>query len=121
LELFFCLFFLCRNYNYGACGKYLNIALLTDPGLISGSAVTAFRTAFWYWMTQGGHAGVTPHNAILAKSFAGTIRAINGDIECKSGTHYSEAGHQEMLSRVSYYKSFCQVLGVKDIGTDLEC
>lgn len=99
------------NYNYGACGDYIGKPLLREPSQISNSAVTAFQTALWFWMTQGPH---------LAKSFSGTTKAINGDIECKGGAHYSEKGHEQMLSRVQYYKSFCSVLGV-DPGTDLEC
>nr|PNR58113.1 hypothetical protein PHYPA_005108 [Physcomitrium patens] len=94
------------NYNYGACGDYIGKRLLQVPGQISTNPVIAFQTAFWFWMTQGSH------RFILAKSFSGTTRAINGG--------YSEEGRRQMLSRVAYYKSFCTILGV-DPGTDLEC
>jgi chitinase len=102
------------NYNYGACGDYLGKDLLRDPGLISNSAVTAFQTALWFWMQNG------CHDSIRSGNFAGTTRAINGDLECRSGSRWSEQGYRQMLARADYYRTFCRALGV-DPGNNLEC
>ncbi|KAG0554230.1 hypothetical protein M758_12G077600 [Ceratodon purpureus] len=101
------------NYNYGACGNALNIPLLADPGLATKDSETLFKTALWFWMTRG------CHEAILRKSFSGTIRAINGGLECNQPA--GSAGNTKMKNRVQYYKNFCQALDKVDPGTDLEC
>ncbi|KAG0554228.1 hypothetical protein KC19_12G074600 [Ceratodon purpureus] len=100
------------NYNYGDCGKALNLPLLTDPGRVASKPLIAFQTALWFWMSKG------CHDAILRKSFSSTIRIINGGVECKPDA--KAVGHQQMLNRVQYYKNFCTELSV-DPGIDLEC
>lgn len=100
------------NYNYGACGAALNLPLLANPDLVEQNGVYAWQTAFWFWMTSN------CHNAILQESFSGTIRAINGGLECNQAV--GSAGYNEMMNRVTYYKNFCSTLGV-DPGTDLTC
>jgi chitinase len=103
------------NYNYGVCGQKIKQPLLANPGLISTNGRIAFQTAIWFWMQENGC-----HAKILGNSFSGTTKAINGDKECKNGGHYTLQGHQQMLQRVEYYKSFCQTLKVNP-GPDLEC
>jgi chitinase len=102
----------CRNFNYGACGAALGKDLLANPDQVAEDSATAFQTAVWFWMTQG------PHDQILQGSFSGTIRAINGGIECNQPA--GSVGNNQMLDRVQIYTSFCQTLAV-DPGTDLDC
>ena len=105
-------YFTCRNYNYGECGAALNKDLLANPDQVAQNSATSYQTALWFWMTRN------CHNAILAKSFSGTIKAINGGLECNKAA--GTTGNNQMKNRVTYYKSLCQTLGV-DPGTDLEC
>ncbi|KAG0554231.1 hypothetical protein M758_12G077700 [Ceratodon purpureus] len=100
------------NYNYGACGAALKKDLLANPDQVAQDSATAYQTALWFWMTRG------PHDAILKNSFSGTIRAINGGLECNQPA--GSVGNNQMKNRVTYYKSLCQTLGVSP-GTDLEC
>jgi chitinase len=100
------------NYNYGACGAALKLNLLANPDQVAKSGVLAYKTALWFWMTQG------PHDRIMKNSFSGTIRAINGNLEC--GKPKGSLGNNQMLNRVNYYKKFCRALGVTP-GTDLTC
>lgn len=102
----------CRNYNYGDCGKALGKNLLANPDQVAQVPETAWQTAIWFWMTRG------PHAAIMRNSFSGTIRAINGGLEC--GKPAGSQGNNQMQTRVTYYKSFCTALGVNP-GTDLTC
>ncbi|GBG69188.1 hypothetical protein CBR_g3887 [Chara braunii] len=39
------------NYNYGLVGAHLGLDLLNNPDRILEDAITAFRTAFDFWMT----------------------------------------------------------------------
>ena len=65
-----------RNYNYGAAGAALQKDVLNNPDLVAYDPATAWQTVLWFWMERG------PHAAILRNSFSGTIRAINGRLEC---------------------------------------
>jgi hypothetical protein len=99
------------NYNYCNGGNQISVNLHATPNEIFTNRVTGWRLADWYWMTQLGPAvtngyGTWPmisaHDAITAThssgnyGFAGTIRAINGGIECGSRV-------QQQLNRVTYY------------------
>ena len=101
-----------RNYNYGAAGAALQKDLLANPDLVAQDPATAWQTALWFWMERG------PHAAILGNSFSGTIRAINGGLEC--GPTATPEGRVQMANRVRFYRDLCQRLSV-DPGTDLEC
>lgn len=98
------------NYNYGECGQDLGLDLLANPDQVAQDGTTAFKTAVWFWMKRN------CHGAILGPppSFAGTIRIINGGIECGHGTD------ERVENRVTAYTNFCRDLGV-DPGTDLRC
>jgi hypothetical protein len=99
------------NTNYCLGGASIGINLHASPNEIFTNKVTGWRLANWYWMTQLGPAvsngyGTWPmmsaHDAITAThasgnyGFAGTIRAINGGIECGSRV-------QQQINRVTYY------------------
>jgi chitinase len=102
------------NYNYCAAGQALGQDLVDNPGLVATDASLAWGTGVWFWMTSTGAGSETPHNAILAGSFGGTIQAINGSIECNGGNP------GEVQDRVQYYHKICAALGV-DPGSNLGC
>jgi hypothetical protein len=101
------------NYNYCNAGNQMGLGsgLHSDPNSIFNNRVTGWRASDWYWMTQLGPAVTngygtwpqqTAHDAITTThssgnyGFAGTIRAVNGGIECQSRV-------QQQLNRVTYY------------------
>ena len=103
------------NYNYGAAGAALGVDLIDNPGLVSSNGEITWETALWYWMTQTGNAGITPHNAIInSQSFGQTINAINGGIEC--GQAAGSVGYEEMENRVQLYQQFSTLLGVPTVS-----
>ena len=101
------------NYNYQACGSAIGADLIDNPGLVSTDGLITWETGLWFWMTNDGGTGTTPHQAIVAGNFGGTIRAINGGIECNGPND----GANE---RIAHYQTFCGALGV-DPGTQLTC
>jgi predicted chitinase/chitodextrinase len=102
------------NFNYCSAGAALGLPLQAQPELVANDAKVAWQTGLWFWMTQSGAGGQTPHNAILNGSFGETIRSINGSIECNGGNP------GEMQDRVQLYQRFCNMLGV-DPGASLTC
>jgi hypothetical protein len=100
------------NYNYCNAGNQMGLGtgLHTDPNSIFNNKVTGWRASDWYWMTQLGPAvtngyGTWPqesaHSAITSTvaglhGFGGTIRAVNGGIECASRV-------QQQINRVTYF------------------
>ncbi len=106
------------NFNYGAAGKAFGVDLLADPDLVARDSAIAWKTALWYWMTQRGSANTTPHQAMVnSVGFGETIRAINGGLECKA----IGLGHEQMKSRVEYYRRFTHLLGVPAGSNTLTC
>ncbi|EGG23996.1 hypothetical protein DFA_06134 [Cavenderia fasciculata] len=101
------------NYNYAAAGSALGYDLLNNPDLVATNAKISWATALWFWMTSTGAGDRTCHASIVAGSFSGTIRTINGALECNKNS-------ATMRSRVQYYQEFCQLLGVAP-GNDLTC
>ena len=101
------------DYNYKACGTAIGADLFDTPTLVSTDGVITWETGLWFWMTNDGGTGTTPHQAIVAGNFGGTIRAINGGIECNGP---NDAANE----RIQHYQTFCQSLGV-DPGTMLTC
>ncbi|GLY97113.1 glycoside hydrolase family 19 protein [Actinoplanes sp. NBRC 103695] len=103
------------NYNYKAAGDYLGIDLLNNPDQVKNVSSIAYQTAFWYWLTQNGPSTMTAHAAITGSAgFGGTIRAINGTLECNG------ANPAQVQNRVNAYLSFTQLFGV-DPGGNLYC
>jgi hypothetical protein len=100
--------------NYSAAGSALGQNLVSNPDLVATNPAIAFGTALWFWNTSTGAGSQTPHAAIQSGSFAGTIRAINGALECSGGNPAA------VETRIRHYLRFCQFLGVAP-GTDLSC
>jgi len=68
--------------------------------------VIAFKAALWFWMNNV--------HGVISQGFGATTRAINGDRECDGKKP------DPMNARASYYKQYCQQLGV-DPGSNLTC
>jgi len=114
------------NYNYCRASEWIfgnnnfddgvDTTLVTNPSLIEQNATVAWKTAIWYWMTQSGPNVanwplVTSHTAIMTTDpsgnygFGGTIRAINGAIECNGGNG------AQVTDRVNRFTNFLSILG----------
>jgi predicted chitinase/chitodextrinase len=103
------------NFNYKAAGDALGINLLASPGLVASDSSISWQTGIWYWMTQNGPGPTTAHNAITGSGgFGGTIRAINGSLECNGGNP------TQVQSRVDAYNRFVGILGVS-AGGNVSC
>lgn len=101
------------NYNYQACGAAIGADLIGNPSLVATDGAITWETALWFWMTNDGGKGKTPHQAIVGGSFGGTINAINGGLECNGPNE----GANE---RIDHYQKFTQALGV-DPGSNQTC
>jgi predicted chitinase len=103
------------NYNYCSAGAELGYELLAQPELVAQNPTIAWATGLWFWMTQRGAGNFTPHQGITeGHGFGETIRSINGGQECNGA--WAEA----VVSRVSFYERFCELLGVAP-GDNLHC
>jgi chitodextrinase len=102
------------NFNYKTAGDALGIDLLHNPDLVKNDASIAYQTAVWYWMTVNGPNSMPAHQALFQQGFGGTIRSINGSLECDGRNPAT------VQNRVSTYQRFAQILGV-DPGPNLYC
>ncbi|MEV6494022.1 glycoside hydrolase family 19 protein [Actinoplanes sp. NPDC051633] len=102
------------NFNYKAAGDALGLDLLHNPDMVKNVTSVAYQTAVWYWMTQNGPNSMPAHQALFSQGFGGTIRSINGSLECNGGNP------AQVQSRVSSYQHFAGILGV-DPGPNLYC
>jgi predicted chitinase len=103
------------NGNYCAAGNALGLNLMNDPDLLARDANAAWRSGFWFWMTQTGAGSMTGHNAIVnGAGFGETIRTINGALECYGRNPAA------VQSRVDAYLRFTNLLGVSP-GTNTGC
>jgi predicted chitinase/chitodextrinase len=103
------------NFNYKAAGDALGIDLLNNPDRVKNEASVAWQTGVWYWMTQNGPNSQTAHAAITgSQGFGGTIRSINGALECDGRNPATVA------NRVATYQRFAQIIGVNP-GGNLYC
>ncbi|MDP9814650.1 glycoside hydrolase family 19 protein [Spirilliplanes yamanashiensis] len=105
------------NFNYKAAGDALGRDLLNNPNLVATDATIAFETAVWYWMTQNGPGTRPAHVAIRANDFNGTVRAINGSIECNGGNP------AQVQSRINNLENFARIAGVNlsGVARDARC
>jgi len=94
------------NYNYGPAGRDIGFDGLGNPDAVAQDPVIAFKTALWFWMNNV--------HGVISQGFGATTRAINGDRECDG------KNPDLMNARASYYKQYCQQLGV-DPGSNLTC
>jgi hypothetical protein len=107
--------------NYRSLGNAMGLGeqLVNNPELLATNATIAWRSAIWYWMTQPGRAGRSAHDSMVnGYGFGQTINAINGNRECVGGSEYQ--GPAQMQTRVNYYTTFTQNLGVPT-GPNLGC
>ena len=103
------------NGNYCAAGNALGVDLKNDPDRVARDATIAWRTGFWFWMTQTGAGSMTAHNAMAnGVGFGETIRTINGALECGG------RNPAQVQSRINNYTRFCQILGVS-VGSNTGC
>ncbi len=115
------------NFNYGALGETLGLALLQDPDLVTSNGVVAFTTALWFWMTEqlpkpSAHdvmvgrwsPASTDTAAGRAPGFGMTVNIINGGLECGIPTD------ARVLDRIRFYAHFTALLGTTQ-GDNLEC
>ena len=103
------------NFNYKAAGDALHLDLLRDPYRVEKDAAVAWKTGLWFWNTQRGAGGMTPHDAMAGnKGFGETIRSINGDLECNG------KNPGERQDRITLYKKFTGLLGTS-AGGRLSC
>jgi chitinase len=107
------------NYNYGQAGEYLGIpTLLSNPGQVATDKLTSWRGSMFFWMAwrdkDTNSLLVGPHYRFLHDGFGGSIRAINGALECAPGN--AAADHRRQL-----YQQYCSMLGVTGCDQMLVC
>lgn len=115
------------NYNYGPAGEALGFDGLGSPETVAEDPVVAFETALWFWMTprppkpscHDVMAGlyVPDERDAAANRTAGfglTTNIINGGIECNGGDARADG-------RVGFYRRYGRILGVRDLGPNLDC
>ncbi len=120
------------NGNYGYASTFIfgdKNVLLKNPDLVSTDAVTAFKTAIYFWMTPvttkpSAHDVMTgkwkPNADDSAKGrtpgFGMTINIINGAVECNQGE-----GVFAMNDRIGYFQYFLKQMNVKNTEVACSC
>ncbi len=123
---------LSYNGNYGYASDCIfgdKSILLNNPDLVETDAVTAFKTAIYFWMTPqtrkpSAHDVMTgkwkPKPYDLAKGrkpgFGVTIDIINGEVECGKGENMFN-----MNDRIGFYQYFLKKMGVSDPDCVCSC
>jgi predicted chitinase len=101
------------NFNYCSAGQALGLNLWANPNLVEQNSAIAWRTAFWYWMTQNGPGTQPAHNCIINNAgFGCTIRSINGALECNGGNP------AQVQSRINNFNLFKAIIGATSVGPD---
>lgn len=110
----------CRNYNYGAAGKALNVDLLNHPEYLEQNATLAFMAAMSKWMTPLKKSQPSAHeifvgewkptkNDTLAKrvpGFGATMNILYGEMTCGQGDI------DAMNTVISHYLYYLDLMGV---------
>lgn len=124
------------NYNYGQfsesfCGdKHI---LLNHPGRVSTNPTLAWASSMWFWFTGGacnpgerckpnchevfvGSKELCPADVEAGRKygFGWVTNVINGGLEC--GGRGGGLCDFRVLSRVRFYKHFCDILGVDPLA-----
>jgi len=96
--------------NYAAAGQYLQLDLLNNPNLAATDLTVAWRTATWFWASNG----ISP----IARSgnFAGVTNKINGALECNGGPSSSL-----QQGRITAYQNIRQCMGLPAQNSLLYC
>jgi hypothetical protein len=117
-----------RNYNYGPAGEALCFDGLGQPELVASDPVLAFKAALWFWMTPQ-DPKPSCHDVMVGRyepteedeaanrtaGFGLTTNIINGGLECNI------PGNAQSQDRVGYYRRYGDILGVENLGTNLDC
>lgn len=120
------------NYNYGQfseeyCGD--KQTLLTHPGRVATNPTLAWASSMWFWFSGGacgpdesckpnchevflGQKPMCPSDVAANRKygFGWVTNIINGGLEC-GGAGDGDCDYR-VLSRVRFYKFFCEILGV---------
>jgi hypothetical protein len=107
------------NYNYGQAGDYLGIpTLLSNPGQVATDRLTSWRGSMFFWMAwkdkDKNALLVGPHYRFLHDGFGGSIRAMNGALECAAGNAAAD-------NRRRLYQQYCTMLNVTGCDQMLAC
>ena len=120
------------NGNYGYASDCIfgdKKILLNNPEQVETDAVTAFKTAIYFWMTPQ-TARPSAHDVMIGKwqpnaadkaanrvpGFGMTINIINGEIECNKGENIFS-----MNDRIGFYQHFLKSFGVDDTNCACSC
>lgn len=117
------------NYNYEAfsLAAFNNVTtLLFDPNRVSEDPKVAWLAAMWFWnrvdTSYISNPPPTIHDIMVNGlsfggygGFGGTIKVINGGLECSS------PNHPKALYRVHYYKQMLNLLGMPEEVSGLNC
>jgi basic endochitinase B len=123
---------LSYNGNYGYASECIfgdKKVLLNNPSLVETDAVTAFKTAVYFWMTPQTHKP-SAHDVMIGKwqpntidkaagrtpGFGMTIDIINGLVECDKGDNM-----YNMKDRIGFYQHFLKKLGASDPNCACSC
>jgi predicted chitinase len=123
---------LSYNGNYGYASDCIfgdEKVLLNNPDLIETDAVTAFKTAIYFWMTPQTYKP-SSHDVMAGKwlpraddkakgripGFGMTINIVNGLIECNKGEDM-----YNMKDRIGFYQHFLIKLSAKDDNCACSC
>eukprot|EP00984_Skeletonema_dohrnii_P016481 scaffold7337_cov66-Skeletonema_dohrnii-CCMP3373.AAC.11 len=105
------------NYNYFYAGADLNVDLCTNPDLVATDEEVNWGTAIWFWTTSTGSTGTTCKEYVEAGSFGGTVKTINGGLECPAAaSHYGS-----VVGRLNDYCIAANVLSVDNLLSLGEC
>ena len=123
---------LSYNGNYGYASDCIfgdKKILLNNPEQVETDAVTAFKTAIYFWMTPQ-TAKPSAHDVMIGKwqpntadktanrapGFGMTINIINGEVECDKGENIFS-----MTDRIGFYQHFLKSFGVDDVNCACSC
>ncbi|KAM7529535.1 hypothetical protein LguiB_032945 [Lonicera macranthoides] len=96
------------------------VDLINNPDLVATDPTISFKTAIWFWMTPQANKPLS-HNVITgrwnpsaADRSAGRLPGYGGGLECGKDLN------DRVVSRVGFYKRYCDILGVS-YGNNLDC
>ncbi|KAL7425827.1 hypothetical protein ACHAXM_000190, partial [Skeletonema potamos] len=105
------------NYNYHSAGDALGVDLCTNPDLVATDEELSWGTALWFWTMNMGATGTTCKEYVKSGSFGGTVKTINGGLECPAAD--SHAG--SVVGRLNDYCIAANALGVDNLLSLEEC
>ena len=101
------------NMNYIKASQVLTDSaetLCSQPDLVATVPKYAWGTALWFWMFSNPPGEQTNcHIKSLEGSFGGSLRIINGGLECPASGYHAEA----VVTRLRYYCIAASVMEVK--------